>query len=385
MEHHLEGNCLTLFLEGRITAANAPDISDEMMSLIAETQPASVVLDASKLEYISSAGLRAIINLRKSVGEVAVREVSPDVYEVFDMTGLTEILSVERARRRISVEGCTVIGRGAEGTVYRLDPETIVKVCREGSDPSTIAGEKQRAQAAFLQGIPTAISYDLVDVDGCVGIVYELLDADNLEDLVDRDAGRRDELIARYARFLRECHKIELDPAKFENNKLRTLGALDYLEGAVCTPEELAKLKAIVANIPDSHRFSHGDAHVGNVMMQGDEMLFIDMTQVGMGHPIFDLMSMFLMFKFDAERQMATKSLTLEDSHHVWDVFLRSYLDTDDEELLAKAEGQIMAFACTRTLLAAVFVPGAVPPEAIEAMKGAALASYDRGLEPLCF
>lgn len=384
MRHLIENDTLTVYLEGKITSANAADLSDAMAALVAETKPARVVLDASALEHIASAGLRAIMRLAKSVREVVIVEASREVYNVFDVTGFTQVLDVRGTRRHVSVEGCPIIGRGAEGTVYRLNPETIVKVYSKGMD-EVVLGEKRRAQAAFLEGIPTAISYDVVDVDGCAGVVYELLDAQNLSELVETEPERRDALIAQFARLLRECHKVELDPNKFDDNKQLTLNALKHLEGALCTAEETRKILAVVENAPDSRRFCHGDAHVGNVMVQGSEMLFIDMAHVGMGHPVFDLMSMFLRFKLQAERRLAKGALTLEEQHHVWDVFLSTYLDTDDEALLAKAEGQVAAFSCARLLTAALFLPGVVPPEEVKGLMTAIIDAYDKGLEPLCF
>ena len=76
----------------------------------------------------ASAGLRVILRLRKQEPELAIVNVSPEVYEIFEMTGFTEMMPVSRAYRRVSVDGCEVIGQGANGKVYRLDPETIIKV-----------------------------------------------------------------------------------------------------------------------------------------------------------------------------------------------------------------------------------------------------------------
>lgn len=385
MKHSVENGTLTLYLEGKVTSANATELSDTMSGLIAETQPTRVVLDASALEYISSTGLRAIMRLAKKVQEIVITDASREVYDVFDVTGFTQVLDVRRKRRRLSIAGCPVIGRGAEGTVYRLDPETIVKVYGKWMSVEAALGEKRRAQAAFLEGIPTAISYDVVDVDGCAGVVYELLDARNLDELVETEPERRDELIAQFARLLKECHQVELDPSKFDNNRRIALDALKHLEDGLCTPEETKKILAVVDNVPDTRHFCHGDAHVGNVMVQGDEMLFIDMAHIGMGHPVFDLMSMFQLFKLQAEQQLAKGTLTLEERHHVWDVFLGTYLDTDDKVWLAKAEEQVAAFACARLLLAALFLPGVVSPEEVKDLVAIIVDAYDRGLEPLCF
>ena len=59
-----------------------------------------MVLDAEKLEYISSAGLRVILRLRKQEPELAIVNASPEVYEIFEMTGFTEMMPVSRAYRR---------------------------------------------------------------------------------------------------------------------------------------------------------------------------------------------------------------------------------------------------------------------------------------------
>ena len=68
MRKNLEGNKLTLFLEGRIDTNNAPDVEKEMLEAVAGAPGAEPVLDAEGLEYISSAGLRGLMKLRKQTG-----------------------------------------------------------------------------------------------------------------------------------------------------------------------------------------------------------------------------------------------------------------------------------------------------------------------------
>lgn len=69
----------------------------------------------------------------------------------------------------------------------------------------------------------------------------------------------------------------------------------------------------------------------------------------------------------------------------IWDVYLRTYLDTQDEALIRKAERQITTIAAARTLFAAVFIPGMLSPDRIESMKRTALDYVDGGMETLCF
>ena len=63
---------LTVELEGRIDTTNAADIDKELFELVDANNPRKVILDASKLEYISSVGLRVVLKLKKTVDDTAV-------------------------------------------------------------------------------------------------------------------------------------------------------------------------------------------------------------------------------------------------------------------------------------------------------------------------
>ena len=118
-------------IKGKIDSTNAADFENELMA----AKPSE--LDASQLEYISSAGLRVLLKLTKAVGDVTVNNVSSEVYEIFDVTGFTEILNVKKAFREIDLTGKEILGKGGNGTVYRLDAETIVNRISEKSVPKT--------------------------------------------------------------------------------------------------------------------------------------------------------------------------------------------------------------------------------------------------------
>ena len=78
-------------LSGKIDTTNAPELEASL------TKELPSEIDASELEYISSAGLRALLKLRKSVGGVTIHNVAPEVYEIFEVTGFTEILNVKKS------------------------------------------------------------------------------------------------------------------------------------------------------------------------------------------------------------------------------------------------------------------------------------------------
>ena len=155
MKTTLENNNLTIYLEGRIDSNNAPAVEQEIMSAVRNASGANVVLDADKLEYISSAGLRMLMKLRKQTGTVlSILNASAEVYGVFEVTGFTNLFDVRKRLHQVCIDGCEIIGRGGNGVVYQLDQETILKLYNEGTSLEKIALEKKYATAAFIAGLP---------------------------------------------------------------------------------------------------------------------------------------------------------------------------------------------------------------------------------------
>ena len=166
VNYKTEGEKLTLFIEGRIDSANAPEIEGKMRGILEEHPSEHIIIDCEKLEYTTSAGLRVVLRLKQDVDDTKIINASREVYDILDMTGFTEMMEVERAYRVFSVEGCEVIGQGANGKVYRIDRDTIVKVYLNPDALPEIHRERELARAAFVAGVPTAIPYDVVRIEG---------------------------------------------------------------------------------------------------------------------------------------------------------------------------------------------------------------------------
>ena len=99
MKTKTENRTLTIFLEGRIDTNNAGEVEREISEAVGNRDDSveHVVMDAGALEYISSAGLRVLMKLRKELKEpLRISEVSRDVYEIFETTGFTELFEFRR-------------------------------------------------------------------------------------------------------------------------------------------------------------------------------------------------------------------------------------------------------------------------------------------------
>ena len=90
------GSTLVIALEGRLDTMTAPELEAELNASLKDAD--ALVMDFSKLEYISSAGLRVLLSAHKSMaskGGMKVKNVSEIVQEVFDVTGFADILNIE--------------------------------------------------------------------------------------------------------------------------------------------------------------------------------------------------------------------------------------------------------------------------------------------------
>ena len=96
MESKREDGVLTIFIPERIDAGNASDVESELEAIRKEEDDQQVVFDCSGLEYISSAGLRVIMKVVKQEKSVSVINVSPEVYDIFDVSGFTNFITVEK-------------------------------------------------------------------------------------------------------------------------------------------------------------------------------------------------------------------------------------------------------------------------------------------------
>ena len=91
-----EGNTLTIHMPNRIDASCAAEVEVKIDEICAEGTVEKMILDAVDLGYISSAGLRIIIKLVKREKNVVVTNVSPEIYDIFRVSGFTNFISVER-------------------------------------------------------------------------------------------------------------------------------------------------------------------------------------------------------------------------------------------------------------------------------------------------
>ena len=359
--YRIDKEILYIAIEGRVDASNAALTEEKIFAIKNDNPGKYIVIDADNLEYISSAGLRVILKVRKEEPKLAIINVSSEVYEVFDMTGFTDMVTVEKAYPRMSVEGCEFIAKGANGAVYRYDDETIIKTYFAKDALPEIKQERENARRAFVLGINTAIPYGIVRVGDGYGTVTELLNATSVTKLIRRSPDDLTEAVGYYIDMLKSIHAIEVDEGAVLDMKETALEWADFVAPHI--PEDQAKkLRALIEAVPKRNTLMHGDYHTNNIMVQNGEPLLIDMDTLCMGHPIFELGSMFNAFvgysELDHQNMMDFFGITFETAGRFWNLSLKKYLGTEDEAVCQSVAEKAMIIGYTRMLRRAIRRPG---------------------------
>lgn len=348
-----ENGVPVLNLTGRITSANAAEVEQEANAALGDYAGKALTLDLNDLEYISSAGLRVLLRLRKRFAGMEMINVSSDVYEIFEMTGFTEMMPISKAYRRISVEGCEVIGQGANGKVYRIDPDTIVKVYYNPDSLPDIHRERELARTAFVLGVPTAIPYDVVRVGDGYGSVFELLNAKSFSKLIAADPDGLEGYVRQFVDLMKLIHDTTVKPGVMPQMRAVALDWADFLRDYL--PEEKwRKLHDLIAAVPEQLTMLHGDYHTKNVMLQNGEVILIDMDTLCTGHPVFELASVYNAFvgfsELDESVALKFQGFPAATCRRIWQLVLEMYFDDTDEETRALRAKQAMLIGYTRLM-----------------------------------
>lgn len=336
-------------LPDRITSDNVEEFANELETLIQEETHEALDIDFSKVTYIASAGLRVILRLTKKEKKFRIIEVSRDVYEIFEMVGFAQMMAVVKKRRRISLEGAELIGEGYFSKVYRLDAETIVKMYIRDTSIEDIERELGLAKQAFVLGVPTAISYDVVEIEDKFGVVFELLNCGTLRDALKNEPEKFEQYIDQYIKLLMIINTTETTDITIPDAKKVALHKLDVVKDKI-EKEDYEKLQSLLLTVPEANTFVHGDCHIKNVMLSGEELLLIDMDTLSKGNPIFELALLYctynafeVIYKGNNE---AFLGITHEMTHRIFTKIMEQYCEASGDELVReKCKIETVAYA----------------------------------------
>ena len=160
--------------------------------------------------------------------------------------------------------------------------------------------------------------------------------------------------------MLKSIHAIQVEDGEVPDMKETALAWADFVSAHI--PEEQGKkLLTLIEAIPKQNTLMHGDYHTNNIMVQNGEPLLIDMDTLCMGHPVFELGSMFNAFvgysELDHQNMMDFFGYSFETAGRFWNMVLKMYLGTDDEAVCQSVAEKAMIIGYTRMLRRALRRP----------------------------
>lgn len=244
-----------------------------------------------------------------------------------------------------------------------LNTETgVLSYANAGHNPPVIkrnggGSELLRSAPGFVLGINTAIPYGIVRVGEGYGTVTELLDAVSVSKIIKNNPDDLSPGVKYYVDMLKSIHAVTVEDGDVPDMKETALDWAEFVSHHL--PAELGqKLISLVSAVPKQNTLMHGDYHTNNVMVQNGEPVLIDMDTLCMGHPVFELGSMFNAFIGFAETNHQTSldflGYSFETASKLWDMSLKAYLGTEDEEYCRSVAEKAMIIGCTRMLRRAV-------------------------------
>ena len=353
MNSKFENGVLTIFLEGNVDTNNAEQVGADIDLIRSKNPDGALILDLENLKYISSAGLRQILRLKKKEKDYKLINCSSEIYDIFDMTGFAEMMDIEKAYRKMSVDGCEVIGEGSNGVVYRLNPDTIIKVYKNADALDDIKRERELAKTALVLGINTAIPFDVVKVGDMFGSVFELLSAKSITKLMLAEPDNKDKYIKIFTDMLKDIHNTPVKPGTLPDMKEKAISWVEWLQPYL-PAETYNKLHKLVDDVPHIDNMLHGDYHTNNVHYANGESILIDMDTLSVGHPIFEFASIYLAYvgygEVDHSKVTDFIKMDWDTAGYVWNKLVDLYFEDKDEAFKDSVKEKAMTIGYTRML-----------------------------------
>ena len=276
------------------------------------------------------------------------------MYEIFDVTGFSQILAVTRKPEELSIEGLEKIGEGTIGGVYRVDDETVVKVANPIYDFDYVEAERAKGRAALVAGIPTAIPFKTVKVGDSYGALYELVSAESVSPAIVEDNAKAAPVGIKMGQLLRRLTTTQADTDIAQDTKRRYIDLAPNLAHLFGSDELAAAVGSAYEALPDATTYLHGDFHTGNMMFQGDELVLIDIGELGYGHPLLDLGSSCLMQKLtyvSSPTGIDQTGYPKAAADALWDAFIGECFDHPSPERAEFLDKLITAYGLCRMYL----------------------------------
>ena len=190
------------------------------------------------------------------------------------------------------------IARGASAELFDIGGGRALKLFRDSVSDEMIAREAEASIHARARGVPTAAAIGRQVWNGRRGIVYLRLEGATLMDWIRRNPMRAGWALDRMGEIHAAMHRAGGGRARGGTlRSLKKVLATDIAYGPAPVTLQRAAI-AYLETLPDEDALTHGDFHMGNVMMTPQGMMVIDWSKAAIGHPAADAVRSEMLMRF---------------------------------------------------------------------------------------
>lgn len=186
-----------------------------------------------------------------------------------------------------------LLARGASAELFDLGEGRVLKLFHDSVSEDMIAREMEASVHAESRGVPTAAAVQRAERGGRRGIIYPRLHGPTAMDWIRRHPGRGGWMLDQLGALQNLMHSKDGGSLR----RLKQVLATDIRYGPAPVSLQQAAI-AYLDDLPDGDQLTHGDFHLGNVMVTLDGLKIIDWSKAARGHPAADAVRSEMLMRF---------------------------------------------------------------------------------------
>ncbi|MDD4113298.1 MAG: aminoglycoside phosphotransferase family protein [Herbinix sp.] len=217
-----------------------------------------------------------------------------------------------------------IIGQGNTAEIYRLDDNKILKLFRTGLYKGIIKREYQNSISVqkILDCVPKA--YEMVDVDGRQGIIYQEIQGTDMLKIILRSLWKTNHYAKKLAHYHLHIQKPVKDNIYTVKNKLEE--DLNYVD--TLSDEKKEIIRKYLERLPEGNDLCHFDFHPGNIMIADNKPVFLDWMTACKGDVCADVARTSILLKYGevAHAPWIVRKILSLFQKHIYKVYIKEYL-----------------------------------------------------------
>lgn len=254
--------------------------------------------------------------------------------------------------RIIDLSAWTQVGQGGNGTTYEnpSQPDFILKVDKKQINTlEFVKHEFDVSKAVANLGLPTPKMHEMVRVGDLYATISDRIkDKKSLSRICHDEPQRIEEMAQLMCRMGKELFSTQCNTDFFPSRKEQLMRALDKAQ--FISRKNRRILKDFAQTIQDIKTCNHGDFNMGNLVLSGDQPVWIDLDRFGYGDPMFDIGHLYQICNVYAPMKQVQDifHMTEQQLNLFWDAFAKAYTVQDDH---SEFDSQAGRFACFDMIL----------------------------------